>query len=95
MYFFFIQNPAEALRYYINHRNERESQILNALASNPNTWLSDMDLVEIIYTETPEQLWIAAAKNVSQHLNKLKKECKIESRQNDNHEVVWKYLIQE
>lgn len=89
---FFVQNPTEAIRYYIDHRNQRESQILDVLASNPNAWYSDMDLVKIIYTETPKELWKAAANNVLQHLNKLKKERKIQSKKNYSDEVVWKYL---
>lgn len=50
-----------------------------------------MDIVKVIYAEIPKNLWIAAAKNVGQHLRKLEKEHKIESKQN-NDEFVWKYL---
>lgn len=50
-----------------------------------------MDIVKIIYAEIPKQLFAAAANNVSQHLNKLEKERKIQSKQNGD-EVVWKYL---
>lgn len=53
-----------------------------------------MDIVEIIYAETPKQLWIAAANNVFQHLGKLEKEYKIQSKQNDRDEMVWKYISQ-
>lgn len=36
-----------------------------------------MDLVQIIYTDTPEHLWPAAAYNVNHHLVKLTKEKKL------------------
>lgn len=55
-----------------------------------------MELVKIIYTETPEQLWRAAAHNVTQHLRKLKKEQKIESKNVDASDepssLKWKYV---
>lgn len=55
-----------------------------------------MDLVKIIYTETPEQLWRAAAHNVMQHLKKLDRERKVESKRVDTfcdqNQLKWKYL---
>lgn len=88
-----LQNPTEKIRYYIDHRNERESQILNVFKLNPSTWFSDMDVVKIVYAETPVQLWKAAARNVFQHLNKLEKECKIQSKRNsvEGDDLIWKY----
>lgn len=86
-----LQNPIPRIQYYIDHRNQREAQIVEMMKSNPNTWYSDMDLVRAIYTGTPEQLWRAAAHNVSQHLKKLKKQNIIESEESSNGEK-WKYL---
>lgn len=56
-----------------------------------------MDLVKIIYIETPEQLWRAAAHNVTQHLRKLEKEQKIASKKieptdDEPGSLKWKYL---
>lgn len=56
-----------------------------------NVWHSDMDIVKVIYSDIPKNLWIAAAKNVGQHLKKLEKEHKIQSKQNHD-EIVWKFL---
>lgn len=91
-----VQSPIEKIQYYIDHRNQREAQILGAFKSNPHTWYSDLDLVRIIYTDTPEQLWGAAARNIVQHLKKLEKELKVEKKVSnfDYHEknchVLWK-----
>lgn len=49
-----------------------------------------MDIVKIIYKETPKALWMAAALNVNHHLRKLKKEHKaIEIVENSS--TVWMY----
>lgn len=72
-----FQDPVVKIKYYISHRNQREEQILDALKANPEKPLTEMDLVKIIYTETPEHLWPAAAYNVNHHLTKLTKENKI------------------
>lgn len=72
----YFQNPLEHIKYYIAHRNQREAQILEALQQNAERQLTEMDLVRIIYKETPEHLWPAAAYNVNHHLTKLTKETK-------------------
>lgn len=50
---------------------------MDTLKANAGKQLTEMDLVKIIYTETPEHLWPAAAYNVNHHLTKLTKENKI------------------
>lgn len=93
---FHFQNPIPKIQYYIDHRNQREAQILDVLKSNADTWYTNLDLVKIIYVETPEQLWRAAAQNVLRHLKKLEKEQKVESKQIDLHNeqssIKWKYM---
>lgn len=95
--FFDFQNPVEKIQFYIQHRIQRENQILHVLETNQHTWYSNLDLVKIIYKETPEQLWKAAARNVLQHLRKLKKERRVESKvtgqlEHEESCQVWKYL---
>ncbi|XP_046961120.1 beta-lactamase-like protein 2 homolog [Vanessa cardui] len=72
-----IEDPIEKIVYYINHRNKREEQILDVMKKNMEKKFNEMDLVKVIYVETPEELWPAAAYNVSHHLKKLTKENKI------------------
>jgi len=69
-----IDDPIPKIQFYIDHRNQREAQILSVLKSHPEQTFTEMDLVKIIYKETPEQLWPAAAYNVNHHLSKLTKE---------------------
>lgn len=83
-----IDDPCERIEYYINHRNERERQILDAIVSSDEP-LNDMGIVKIVYATTPKHLWPAAAVNVHQHLIKLKKEGKIVEVAKD-HETLWK-----
>lgn len=68
-----IEAPTEKIQQYINHRNMRESQIKEVL-SERNNLLTEMEIVKILYKDTPESLYLAAAKNVNQHLLKLEKE---------------------
>lgn len=83
-----VQNPVQRIQYYIQHRQQREEQILNALKEHGNsTSMSEMDIVQIIYKETPENLWPAAAVNVGHHLEKLLKENKVTGKQSE-----WKIL---
>lgn len=68
-----IEAPMEKIQQYINHRNMRESQIKEVLSERSNL-LTEMEIVKILYKDTPESLYLAAAKNVNQHLLKLEKE---------------------
>ncbi|CAG9784641.1 unnamed protein product [Diatraea saccharalis] len=85
-----VEDPIPKIEYYIEHRKQREEQILEALRTNPDKQMTEMDLVRIIYTETPEHLWSAAAYNVNHHLIKLTKENIIKN-VNINGENRWQY----
>ncbi|XP_045510967.1 beta-lactamase-like protein 2 homolog [Colias croceus] len=86
-----VEDPLEKIKYYIAHRNQREEQILQALKNNADKQLNEMDLVKMIYRETPEHLWPAAAYNVNHHLTKLTKEKKIKLINIDD-ESKWQYI---
>lgn len=51
-----------------------------------------MDLVKIIYAKTPQKLWKAASHNVLQHLKKLEKEQKVESKEIDSNNNKFRVL---
>lgn len=60
-----VEIPADRLDWLINHRQSRETAILNTLADGPATARS---LAERIYTEVPLALLPAAERNVFAHL---------------------------
>ncbi|KAF5274951.1 hypothetical protein FQR65_LT04292 [Abscondita terminalis] len=77
-----VHNPEEKIQYYIEHRNERERQIVTVLKENPCQLFTEMDLVQIIYKDTPQKMWKAAAFNVNHHLQKLLKENRVKEVEN-------------
>lgn len=83
-----INDPIERIQYYIDHRNQREKQILDALLNDCTKSLTAMQIVAIVYTTTPRHLWPAAAVNVNQHLKKLLKEGKV-TESEKNGESYW------
>lgn len=72
-----VHDPIEKIKFYINHRQQREQQILNVLKDSPHKTFVPMDIVTKIYVDTPEKLYKAAAINVEHHLTKLVKENKV------------------
>ncbi|XP_068158801.1 beta-lactamase-like protein 2 homolog isoform X2 [Drosophila tropicalis] len=72
-----IDEPVGKIEYYIQHRNQREQQIFEFFTERPNERWQAMDVVRVVYKETPENLWPAAAYNVGHHLSKLQKEGKL------------------
>jgi glyoxylase-like metal-dependent hydrolase (beta-lactamase superfamily II) len=67
-----IVRPALAkLTEYLEHREERERQVLEALRDGPR---GPEDIVPAIYAEYPEALHAAAARSVLAHLIKLERE---------------------
>jgi glyoxylase-like metal-dependent hydrolase (beta-lactamase superfamily II) len=66
-----IDDPAQLLDRYVEHRLRRERQILDALLAGP---ARIPDLVARIYAEVPASLHRLAAQSVHAHLLKLRAE---------------------
>jgi hydroxyacylglutathione hydrolase len=69
-----IENAPAKIREYIDHRLERERQILAALADGLDTIPA---MVERIYAEVPKALHPVAAQSVESHLKKLVKDGRV------------------
>lgn len=60
-----IEDPEPYIRSFLDHRLERERQIVDALAEGPATI---KDLVPSMYADVDKRLWRAAANSVFAHL---------------------------
>jgi ribonuclease/clavin/mitogillin len=73
------------IREYIDHRALREKEVVEVLArGTEGEGLGSMDLVKIIYQDTPENLHFAAARGVVQILEKLVGEGKVQHNEDSN-----------
>jgi len=71
-----ISEPKEKIEFYLNHRRERESQIMQVIES-AGTSVTPGQIVTVAYKDTPTYLHPAAEINVRHHLDKLVKEKRI------------------
>ena len=69
-----IEKPHRKIREYIDHRLEREQQILAAIRAGADTV---EQMVEKIYVDTPRYLFAAAGQSVVSHLMKLERENRV------------------
>ena len=72
-----VLDAGEKLREYVDHRAEREQQIIDAISGEPRTIA---DLVAEIYAAYPPQVHELAARSVLAHLLKLSAEGRAEQR---------------
>ncbi len=71
-----IDNPKDYVKSFLEHRLNRESQIVAALESGPGTIKS---LVPDMYADVDKRLWRAAANSVYSHLLSLHREGRVDA----------------
>lgn len=72
-----VHDPRERIQDYIDHRNQREQQILEVLAEGGE--ITSWDIMMKIYTDIDTRLRRAADGNVQTHLQKLGKEGRLQA----------------
>ena len=100
-----VANGRETISTYIQHRLDREQEILKVLKSptppvlreNPNPAVKQDDvhwttwnIVRIIYEKYPESLWLPACHSVELHLLKLQKDGIVHRVAGDGPQTLWK-----
>ena len=83
-----VHNGEQLIKTYIEHRMEREGQIIQVLQQG-GTW-STWEIVSKIYAAYPRDLWEPAARSVNQHLYKLETEAKAERLGGEGKDTKWK-----
>ena len=78
-----VSDTCKTIKQYIQHRTDREDEIVNVLSSHHQVNgldepLSVGSIVKVIYKDYPEHIWPAAERGVHLHLQKLKTENKVE-----------------
>jgi glyoxylase-like metal-dependent hydrolase (beta-lactamase superfamily II) len=73
-----LESATTRINEYVAHRTQREREVMEVLLrSTEGTGLGSMDLVRIIYQDTPENLHFAASRGVVMILEKLLTEGKV------------------
>ncbi len=70
-----VHDPRERLQQYIDHRNQRDRQVLEALGIGGE--MTSWDIMTRIYTDIDSRLRRAADGNVQTHLKKLEREGRL------------------
>ena len=70
-----IPDGTAKLREYIDHRNDRERQIIEALGSGPQRI---PEIVAVVYAAYPKALHAPAGQSVCSHLLKLERESRVQ-----------------
>lgn len=81
-----IEQPRALLEHYIQHRNEREAQVIAGLAEGPRTVEA---LVAAIYADVDPALHPMAALSVTAHLQKLEHDGRVVRSTGDSGAEMW------
>jgi len=77
-----VEDGLARIKQYIDHRLQRERQIVDVLQSSDRA-MTSYDIVGIIYEGLIAELVPAAVRNVKHHLRKLEKDGKVVKREED------------
>ncbi|KIY73102.1 Metallo-hydrolase/oxidoreductase [Cylindrobasidium torrendii FP15055 ss-10] len=73
-----VTSPERWVAMYIRHREEREVQVLDTLSKlAENVSRSTMGIVQDLYKDVPEEMWVPASYSIGMHLEKLEKDGKV------------------
>lgn len=72
-----IENGVDKINEYINHRLEREQQVIGLLSNGTKESWTPMEIVEVLYKGYPESLHLPAAHGIVLHLIKLQRDGKV------------------
>lgn len=80
----YVSDSHKLITQYIQHRTDRENEIVKVLSSHHHENgldqpLSVHSIVKVIYKDYPESIWPAAERGVRLHLQKLKIEKRVEN----------------
>ena len=88
-----VRDGPRTVRMYIDHRLERESQILEVLStSTPEGSWTTWAIVSKVYEGYPASLLEAAARGVQLHMEKLEKEGKVKALGGEFKEARWELV---
>ncbi len=88
-----VPDGPKTIRMYIDHRLEREAQIVALLRTAPSggawtTWTITLK----VYEGYPEELLEAAARGIQLHLKKLEKEGRVRSLGGESKDERWEFI---
>jgi ribonuclease/clavin/mitogillin len=87
-----VASGSELINTYIQHRLEREEQIVQVLRrapSSPREQWTTWTIVGNVYAKYPENLWLSAAHGVDLHLKKLEGEGKVRKVGGEGKDTEW------
>lgn len=91
-----VEEGTTTIRMYIEHRLEREEQIIEAIGVPPPGSSDDIwttwGVVEKLYARYPQSLWEPAAHGIQLHLKKLEKEGRVIYDGGEGKEARWKLI---
>ena len=88
-----IPDVRAKIKEYLEHRKQREQQVLTVLSEADQGQLTSMQIVKVVYKDVPESLHGPAEGGVIQILSKLKGEGKVERLDGEDASERWRRAI--